>query len=84
MGRNLADFEQKAWAIAHSFEHGRFSQVLEIAQNSLKCLLNPPKMISHWFPEDLCGFRMNSQERKLAHFEQKAWTIAHGFEHGRF
>ena len=23
-GRKLADFEQKAWARAHSFEHGRF------------------------------------------------------------
>ena len=24
-GRNLAVFEQKPWAIAHGFEHGRFS-----------------------------------------------------------
>ena len=24
-GRKLADFDQKAWAIAHGFEHGRFS-----------------------------------------------------------
>ena len=23
-GRKLADFEKKAWAIAHGFEHGRF------------------------------------------------------------
>ena len=23
-GTNLADFEQKAWAIAHAFEHGGF------------------------------------------------------------
>ena len=29
-GRKLADFEQKAWAIAHGFEHGRFGQVLEM------------------------------------------------------
>ena len=34
--RNLADFEQKPWTIAHGFEHGRFWQVLEIAPNSLK------------------------------------------------
>ena len=27
-GRKLADFQQKAWAIAHGFEHGRFVQVL--------------------------------------------------------
>ena len=26
-GRKLADFDQKAWAIAHGFEHGRFWQV---------------------------------------------------------
>ena len=31
-----ADFDKKAWAIAHSFEHGLFWQVLEIGPNSLK------------------------------------------------
>ena len=31
--RKLADFEQKAWAIAHGFEHGRFFELLEIAPN---------------------------------------------------
>ena len=30
-GRNLADFEQKAWARANGFEHGRFCQLLDIA-----------------------------------------------------
>ena len=35
-GPKSTDFEQKAWAIAHGFEHGRFCQVLEIAPNSLK------------------------------------------------
>ena len=44
-GRKLADFEQKAWAIAHGFEHGRFWQVLKIAPNSLKRLQNRSKMI---------------------------------------
>ena len=39
--RNLADFEQKPWAIPHGFEHGRFWQVLEIAPNSLKRFLRP-------------------------------------------
>ena len=39
-GRKLADFEQKAWAIAHGFENGRFWQVLEITLNSLKRLQN--------------------------------------------
>ena len=38
--RKSADFEQKAWAIAHGFEHGRFWQVVEIAPNSLKRLQN--------------------------------------------
>ena len=34
----MADFEQKPWAIAHGFEHGRFWQVLEVSPNSLKRL----------------------------------------------
>ena len=41
----LADFEQKAWAIAHGFEHGRFCQLPQIAPNSLKHLQNRSKMI---------------------------------------
>ena len=83
-GRKLADFEQKAWAIAHGFEHGRFWQVLEIAPNSLNRL----KTVLKWFVTacatvcvDLGWIRKG---RKLADFEQKAWAIAHGFEHGRF
>ena len=83
-GRNLADFEQKAWAIAHGFEHGRFWQVLEIASNSLKRFQNPPKMISNSFRDCLCRFRKNSQGSKFGRFWAKAWAIAHGFEHGRF
>ena len=31
-----ADFDQKAWAIAHGFEHGGFWQLREIDPNSLK------------------------------------------------
>ena len=83
-GRNLAVFEQKAWAIAHGFEHGRFWQVLEIAPNSLKRFLNPPKMISNSLRDCLCRFRVNSQGSKFGRFWEKAWAIAHGFEHGRF
>ena len=142
--RKLADFEQKAWAIAHGFEHCRFSELLEIASNSLKRLQNRSKMISDCLCDCLCRFRVNSQGskigqfwakalgyspwfwtcrfwqvleiapnspkrlqnrskmicdclcdvcvdlgwirkgRQLANFEQKAWAIAHGFEHGRF
>ena len=61
MGRNLAGFEQKAWAIAHGFEHGGFGEVLEIAPNSLKCLLNPSKMISNSLRDCLCRFREHSR-----------------------
>ena len=82
--RKLAVFEQKAWAIAHGFEHGGFWQVLEIAPNPLKRLLNPSKRISNSLRDFLGRFLVNSQGRKLAVFEQKAWAIAHGFEHGGF
>ena len=44
-GRKLADFEQKAWAIAHGFEHGGFRYVLEIAPHYLKRLQNHSKII---------------------------------------
>ena len=82
--RKLAVFEQKAWAIAHGFKHGRFWQVLEIAPNSLKRLLNPCKWISNSLCDFLGRFRVNSQVSKIGGFWAKAWAIAHGFEHGRF
>ena len=82
--RKLADFEQKAWAIANGFEHGRFWQVLQIAPNSLKPFRNPPKLIFNYFHDCFRRYRWIRQARKLADFEQKAWAIAHGFEHGRF
>ena len=43
------DFEQKAWAIAHGFEHGLFWQVLDIAPNSLKRGLHAWKWILNGF-----------------------------------
>ena len=83
-GRKSADFVQKAWAIAHGFEHGRFWQVLEFAPNSLKRL----KTVLKWFVTacatvcvDLGWIRKGL---KSADFVKKAWAIAHGFEHGRF
>ena len=82
--RKLADFEKKPWAIARGFEHGRFFELLEVVRNSLKRLQNRSKMICECFRDCLCRFRVNSKCRKLADFEQKAWAIAHGFEHGRF
>ena len=83
-GRKLADFEQKAWAIAHGFEHGRFWQVLEIAPNSLERLQNRSKMICDCLRDCLCRFRVDSKGRKLADFEQKAWAIAHGLNMADF
>ena len=37
-GPKSADFEQKAWAIAHGFEHGGFWSVMETVLNLIKCL----------------------------------------------
>ena len=48
-GPKSADFEQKAWAIAHGFENGGFWQVPEIVPNSLKSLKQASKMISKFF-----------------------------------
>ena len=55
---------------------------------SLQTLWNASKTVLKWFVTaratvcvDLGWIRKG---RKLADFEQKAWAIAHGFEHGRF
>ena len=84
-GRKLADFEQKAWAIAHGFEHGRFWQVLEIASHSLKRLQTRSKMIWDWWRDTVCAdLGWIGKGRKLADFDQNSWAIAHAFERGRF
>ena len=70
-GRKLADFEQKAWATAHGFEHGRFFELLEIVRNSLKRLQNRSKMICDCFRDCLCRFRVNSQKSKIGRFWAK-------------
>ena len=70
-GRKLADFEQKAWAIAHGFEHGRLFELLEIAPNSLKRLPNRSKMICKCFRDCLSRFRVNSQGSKIGRFWAK-------------
>ena len=78
--RKLADFEQKAWAIAHGFEHGRFWQVLQIAPNTLKRFQTLP----NWFLTTCTTVSVeNSQGSKIGRFWAKS-LIAHGFEHGRF
>ena len=71
-GRILAVFEQKAWAIAHGFQHGGFWQVQEIAPNSLKSLLNPSKWISYSSRDCLCRFRVNSQGSEIGRFLAKS------------
>ena len=70
-GRKLADFEQKAWAIAHGFDHGRFFELLEIAPNSLKRLPNRSKIICKCFRDCLSRFRVNSQGSKIGRFWAK-------------
>ena len=70
-GKKLADFEQKPWAIAHGFEHGRFWQVLEFAPNSLKRLQNRSKMICDCLRDCLCRFRVNSEGSKIGRFRAK-------------
>ena len=83
-GRKLVDFERKAWATAHGFEHGRFWQVMEIAPNSLKRLQNRSKMIFYVCANVCVDLGWIRNGRKLGDFYQKACAIAHGFEHGRF
>ena len=59
-GQKLADFQQKALAIAHDCEYGRLWQLLEIAPTSLKRLQNHSKMICDCLRDRFCRFRVNS------------------------
>ena len=70
-GRKLADFEKKAWAIAHGFENGRFCQLPEITPNSLKRLQNRSKMICDCLRDCLFRFRVNSYGSKIGRFRAK-------------
>ena len=70
-GRKSTDFERKAWAIAHGFEHGRFCELLEIAPNSVKCLQNRSKMIFDCLRDCLCRFNVNSYGSKIDRFWAK-------------
>ena len=77
--RKLADFEQKAWAIAHGFEHGRFFELLEIAPNSLKRLQNRSKLVCDCFRDCLCRFRVNFQGSKIGRFWAKCLVYSPSF-----
>ena len=80
-----ADFEQKAWAIAHGFLK---MADLGMCRESFQTLWNALYMFANGFPtafglvhEDL---RWIPTCPKSADFEQNAWAIAHGFEDGGF
>ena len=70
-GRKLTDFEQKAWAIAHGFEQGRFWQVLQIAPNSLKRRLSARKWISNTLRDYLWRCGVNWRGSKIDRFWAK-------------
>ena len=70
-GGKSADFEQKAWAIAHGFEHGLIWQILEITPSSRKRLQSRSKKNSDCLRDCLCRFRVNSQGSKIGRFWAK-------------
>ena len=70
--RKLAVFEQKAWAIAHGFEHCGFWQVLEISPSYMIRLLYHCKWISKSLRDCLGRFRVNSQVSKISRFWAKS------------
>ena len=78
-GPKLADFEQKAWAIAHALEHGGFWQVLEIAPKFLKGLLYASKWISKSFRDYFKWFRLNSLGSEIGRFWAKSLGCSPGF-----
>ena len=65
------DFEQKAWAIAHGFEQGRFGQVLGIVPYSLKCPLCACKCICKYFRDCSWRFGVNSEGSEIHRFWPK-------------
>ena len=79
--RKLADFEQKAWAIAHGTWPILTSsanrtwpiwQVLQIAPNTLKRFQKPPKLIFNSLHDCSRRFRVNSQCSKIGRFWAKS------------
>ena len=82
--RKLADFEQKAWAIAHGLNMADFGK----SWKSLQTLWNACKTVLKWFVSacaDVCvDLGWIRKGRKLADFEQKAWAIAHGLNMADF
>ena len=77
------DFEQKAWAIAHGFEQGRFGKVLGIVTNFLKCLLCACKWISNYFRDCSRRFGVNSEGSEIHRFWPKTLCYSPWFWTGR-
>ena len=71
-GPKLAVLDQKAWAIAHGFEQGRYWKVLEIAPNSLKRTLHACKWISNSLRDSVYRFRVNWQGSQIGRFWAKS------------
>ena len=71
-GPKSTDFDQKPWAIAHGFEHGRFGLVLGIVPNSLKCPLCACKWISNYFRDCSWRFGVNSEGSEIHRFWPKS------------
>ena len=69
--RKLADFEQKAWAIAHGFEHGRFEKFCKSLQTLWNGSKNLPKLIFNTLHDCFRRFRVNSQGSKIGRFWAK-------------
>ena len=72
-GPKSADFDQKAWAIAHAFaENGGFWWVPEIVTNSMKRSRYAWKRISNCFRACSERFGMNSQGLEFGRFSAKS------------
>ena len=71
-GPKSADFEQKAWGIAHGFEDGGFGYVPGIVRNSLKRLVYAWKWISNYFRACSWRFRVNSDLSEIGRFWAKS------------
>ena len=78
-GRKLTDFQQKAWAIAHGFEQGRFWQVLQITPKTLKRRLSPWQLISDTLRDYRCRIGMNWRGSKIDRFWAKGLGYSPGF-----
>ena len=83
-GSKSADFEQKAWAIAHGFENGEFVWMLESFETSWNASNGLANVLKTTFRLEQEHLEWIPNGPKSADCEHKAWAIAHGFENGGF